>query len=1187
MGGIALAPLVTEIKVNLMPFTKGIDEASKKGSDFEKKMQGVNKELKLTESGFKVAASSAELMGNKFVKLSVKQNELTEKMKLQSRAIDINKEAYTKIENRLQKYIAQNDKLKSSIEKTTKEHSKAEKAYGKEAEETKKLADKLNSLNEKLENNKKKIQATNEKLDNQKIKLNEWQAELLQSQNALNKTNKELKEFNLTQMSEKLGKVSSGLESIGSNLTTHVSLPLAGVATVASHVGIEFEAQMDKVSAISGATGEDFDKLQAKAEEMGAKTKFSATNAGEAMEYMAMAGWKTGDMLNGIEPILNLAIASGEELGTTSDIVTDALTAFGLSAKDAGMFSDVLAAASSNANTNVGMMGETFKYAAPVAGSLGYTIQDTALAIGLMANSGIKASQAGTALRAGLTNLVKPSKQMAKVIDKYGISLKNSNGEMKSFKEVMEDLRSKMGNLDKSTQAAAVSALFGKEAMSGWLAIINASEQDFNKLASAIDTSQGATEKMAKTMSENAKGSIDEMKSALEEAAIKGFKVIAPIITDVANGVSDLANKFSGLSPETQKLILKLGTMAVAAGPILSITGKATSGVVKLIDYTKKFKTALTATEAVMQTTTLATEGLSVATTASGVASGTAALGLGSIMSVALPLVAVVGAVAGGIYLYTKNTEVMSSTSLQAKEDLGLVGNALLALHGDYALTTEEMDKMNIKHKEWSSEVSPEAQKALTEISDKIAKLNYELEYTNGLDGVITRDQIDGLKKRTDDLFNETIEKIKQRAPETQKMMADAFKADDGKLDENEQKLEEFFNQSQSKQIEELKGYQKKVNDIYEAAAKENRDLREDEIKTIEELTIKMGNVNLSNTVKSHEELLAAQADFNARMKNLDMNGISELLSEKAKARDKEIEDNKIKYDKLIETMKLKMPEMNEEQKKYAQIEIEKWESLKTEAINKERDKYQGFLNEAMKKYPQLIDYINTSNGEIMDKEDKVNYKRLTRYSQNMDKMMGITQTGYYKIYNETDKRMHDCYVEVDEASGRINGVWDNTTKQIYGNPIKAREDIREDIKNGAVFKPIAENYHSGTKEVIWNDSIKVQCEKDWDMFGWVKSAWNGVRSWFSSHPISVGTTSGFGGAASFKYNGLDYVPYDGYLARLHKGERIMTADENARYSENNSQSTIINFNGNYGFKDRNDIDYFMNQAALKLKGVR
>lgn len=1186
MGGIALAPLVTEIKVNLMPFTKGIDEAAKKGSDFEKKMQVVNRELKLTESGFKVAASSAELMGNKFVKLSVKQNELTEKMKLQAKAIDINKEAYTKIENRLQKYITQNDKLISSIEKTTKEHSKAEKAYGKEAEETKKLADKLNSLNEKLENNKKKIQATNEKLDNQKIKLNEWQAELLQSQNALNKTNKELKEFNLTQMSEKLEKASNGLKTVGSNLTTHVSLPLAGVATVASHVGIEFEAQMDKVSAISGATGEEFDKLQAKAEEMGAKTKFSATNAGEAMEYMAMAGWKTGDMLNGIEPILNLAIASGEELGTTSDIVTDALTAFGLSAKDAGMFSDVLAAASSNANTNVGMMGETFKYAAPVAGSLGYTIQDTALAIGLMANSGIKASQAGTALRAGLTNLVKPTDSIAAAMEKYNITVTDSSGKVKSFRDLMEDLRKKLGGLDKATQAAAVSQIFGKEAMSGWLAIINASTQDFNKLSSAIDTSQGATEKMAKTMSENAKGSIDEMKSALEEAAIKGFKVIAPIITDVANGVSNLANEFSELSPETQRLILKLGTMAVVAGPLLSIAGKATSGAVKLIDYTKKFKTALTATEAVMKTTTVATEGLSVATTASGIASGSAALGLGSIMSVALPLVAVVGAVAGGIYLYTKNTEVMSSTSLQAKEDLGLVGNALLALHGDYALTTEEMDKMNIKHKEWSSEVSPETQKALTETSDKIAKLNYELEASNGLDGVITRDQIDGLKKRTDDLFNETIEKIKQRAPETQKMMADAFKADDGKLDENEQKLEEFFNQSQSKQIEELKGYQKQVNDIYEAAAKENRDLREDEIKTIEELTIKMGNVNLSNTVKSHEELLAAQADFNARMKNLDMNGISELLSEKAKARDKEIEDNKIKYDKLIETMKLKMPEMNEEQKKYAQIEIEKWESLKTEAINKERDKYQGFLSEAMKKYPQLIDYINTSNGEIMDNEDKSNYKRLTRYAEHMEGMMGATKSGYYKIKDTVDGSMHDCYVEVDEASGQIVGAWDRSTGQIYGNPIKAREDINQDLKNGVAFEPIVNSYDS-KKEEVWNNAIEVQCKQDLGLFDWVKSVWNGVTGWFSKHPVSVGTTGGFGGNSSFKYNGLDYVPYDGYLARLHKGERIMTADENARYSENNSQSTVINFNGNYGFKDRTDIDYFMNQAAIKLKGVR
>lgn len=308
-----------------------------------------------------------------------------------------------------------------------------------------------------------------------------------------------------------------------------------------------------------------------------------------------MAGWKTGDMLEGIEPILNLAIASNEELGTTSDIVTDALTGFGLKAKDAGMFSDVLAAASSNANTNVGMMGETFKYAAPVAGALGYSVQDTSLAIGLMANAGIKASQAGTALRAGLTNLVKPTDSMEAAMKRYGISIKDSHGKMKSFREVITELRDKLGNLDKATQASTAATIFGKEAMSGWLSIINSSDADFNKLADAIDNSEGATAKMAKTMSENAKGSITEMKSALEGAAIKVFQVLAPAITDVANGVSSLANSFSSLSPETQEFIVKMGMAAIAIGPVTSGIGKVTSGIGGLIGTVGKFKALKTA----------------------------------------------------------------------------------------------------------------------------------------------------------------------------------------------------------------------------------------------------------------------------------------------------------------------------------------------------------------------------------------------------------------------------------------------------------------------------------------------------------------------------------------------------------------------------------------------------------------
>ena len=234
---------------------------------------------------------------------------------------------------------------------------------------------------------------------------------------------------------------------------------ITAMAGYAVKVGSDFEAGMSKVSAISGAAGADFEKLSDKAKEMGAKTKFSATEAASAFEYMAMAGWKTEDMLSGIEGVMDLAAASGESLAVTSDIVTDALTAFGLSAKESGHFADVLAAASSNANTNVSMMGETFKYVAPVAGALGFSAEDTAVAIGLMANSGIKAGQAGTSLRSIMTRLAKPTDDVAIAMEELGISITNSDGSMKSLNEIMGDLRSGFAGLseaEKTNMAATI-----------------------------------------------------------------------------------------------------------------------------------------------------------------------------------------------------------------------------------------------------------------------------------------------------------------------------------------------------------------------------------------------------------------------------------------------------------------------------------------------------------------------------------------------------------------------------------------------------------------------------------------------------------------------------------------------------------------------------------------------------------
>lgn len=254
---------------------------------------------------------------------------------------------------------------------------------------------------------------------------------------------------------------------------------------------------------------------------------------------MAMAGWDSQQMLDGIEGILNLAAASGEDLGTTSDIVTDALTAFGLKASDAAHFSDVLAQSAASANTNVSMMGESFKYVAPIAGAMKYSVEDTSLALGLMANASVKGSMAGTSLKTALANMAAPTDKMATAMKKYGISLTDSNGNMKTLKGVLDNLRSSLGGLSETEKTAAASTIFGKEAMSGMLAIINATESDYNKLAESINNADGAASKMSDTMLDNLEGSITLLQSAMDGVKISFGERLSPYVRGIADWLTE------------------------------------------------------------------------------------------------------------------------------------------------------------------------------------------------------------------------------------------------------------------------------------------------------------------------------------------------------------------------------------------------------------------------------------------------------------------------------------------------------------------------------------------------------------------------------------------------------------------------------------------------------------------------
>lgn len=369
-----------------------------------------------------------------------------------------------------------------------------------------------------------------------------------------------------------------GIDALGSasdrffsTMVKGSKLAAAGTAALLSAstaVGMGFEAQMSTVQAISQASGADMEKLNALAKNMGETTQFSAQEAGQALEYMAMAGWKTQDMMQGLPGVMYLAAASGEDLGTVSDIVTDAMTAFGLQADQSAHFADVLAQASSNSNTNVAMMGNTFQYVAPVAGAFGYSIEDVAIATGLMANVGIKAEKSGTALRALLTNLAKPTKQVRGYMEELSLSLADSSGKMKPFRQLLEEMRQKFAGLTEAQKAEYAAGIAGKEGMSGLLAILAASDKDFDNLARSIDNSTGAAKKMSEVRLDNLKGDLTLLESAAQGAGIELYEGFSGGLRSLTKESTDYITSFTGQirkdMPTVQRELKEFGTAAKA-----------------------------------------------------------------------------------------------------------------------------------------------------------------------------------------------------------------------------------------------------------------------------------------------------------------------------------------------------------------------------------------------------------------------------------------------------------------------------------------------------------------------------------------------------------------------------------------------------------------------------------------------
>lgn len=385
---------------------------------------------------------------------------------------------------------------------------------------------------------------------------------------------------------DRINALGTALSSTGSTLTKAFTLPLVAVGTAVVTTASNFDTSMSKVQAVSGATADDMEKLRNKAIQMGNSTKFSAKESADAFTYMAMAGWDAEQMIDGISGIMNLASADGLDLATTSDIVTDALTAFGLQASDSAHFADVLATASSSANTNVSTMGETFKYAGTMAGSLGYSIEDVSVAVGLMANSSIKGSMAGTSLNTIMTRLATNTSGAQDALTDLGVAFYDEKGNANSFASVMEGLRKATADMSQEEKSALANKIAGTEAQKGLLAIINASEKDYKSLTEAINSAsegEGKASEMAQTMMDNLSGSITYLKSALEGLMIKFGEALIPMIKNVVDWFTKFIDKLNELSDEQVEQIVQIGLVVASIGPALIVLGKTVSLVSKLM----------------------------------------------------------------------------------------------------------------------------------------------------------------------------------------------------------------------------------------------------------------------------------------------------------------------------------------------------------------------------------------------------------------------------------------------------------------------------------------------------------------------------------------------------------------------------------------------------------------------------
>lgn len=1017
---------------------------------------------------------------------------------------------------------------------------------------------------------------------------------------------------------EAFDKVGDKFQSVGNKLTMGITLPVVGAATAATKFAFDFGTGMAKISTIADTTKVPIENLKKGVIDLSNDAAISTGELNEALYETLSAGVDTAKSVDFLGVAVKAAKGGFTDTATAVDGLTTVLNSYGLAADEANNIANQMLITQNLGKTTFGELASAVGKVTPIAASLGITTEELFSSLASTTAQGLATTESVTALKAAMSNIIKPSKEAGEAAEMLGvdfsvsalqskgwigflsdlkkglasaspefdrISDKMQNnaiklGELqragkentKEYKELSKANKTLMKDLEILAQAAdspigAFATMFGSvEGLNSILmltsengmSLYNESMKQMKENTGALDD---AYKKMTETTQEKFTKSLNKLKNTGMEVGIK----LLPLVEKGINLISGLADKFNKLSPATQEWIVKVALASAALGPFLSVTGGALKTIGELGKLKSKVSTTFEAFKGASKAAELvgnlgkASGTATVATKGMAGASKLAAGGISGLSGVVWPAVGVIAAAAGAAYLMHKNTQYLGSSANKSAEDMGIMEIAMGGLNGHIVHTNKELENMNVKYKEWNNKVSPETQKALEGVSKKIATYNLAIDSASKLDKLADKETSKKLNSELDKICDSAIEKIKSRTPEIQKTLVESFTVDG--LDEGEKKILAALDKSGKEQINKVQEIKTKILELEQRASKETGEVRESTLGQVKRLTEEIGRIEMENTVKSKDELLAAQADFNARMKNLDMQGMSELLQEKAKAREEETKAIQKKYDTQIEMLKLNYDNVDQETKNAIETKISQLETAKNNELGVENKKYQGFLDTAIEKNGQIINYLDLHNGKMLTKQEQQRVLELNTYTSKMEGMLSVTETGYYRIKDSVTGQMHDCYVEVDKATGQITGVWDRSTGKIYGNPIKAREAIDQDLKNGAAFQPIVNSYDTKKRD-IWNNAVEVQARSNYGMFNWVIDAYGRTQSWLDRHPFVAAVVKNVGNMMSGKgiyanASGTNY--FEGGLTTLHeRGYEVYQLPESTKIYNHQASEAMV-----------------------------